>query len=224
IRKMNVFSERLKGELKDNLTAVQTHLFERMGNATSRMTVLIDDLLEYSHTTKGQINVETIDLNKKVQLVLEDLDLQVQEKNAKIHIHPLPQIKGNNRQIQQLFQNLIGNALKYARNDLAPAINIRARIVKAKDINAALTGEENHQLYHLIEVADNGIGFEQKYAQEIFEIFKRLHRTSEYSGSGVGLSIAKKVVDNHNGYIWSESIPGEGAVFIILLPVIENEA
>jgi light-regulated signal transduction histidine kinase (bacteriophytochrome) len=160
-----------------------------------------------------------IDLNQKIQLVLEDLDLQVQEKKAKINMDTLPVIKGNRRQIQQLFQNLIGNALKYSKAGQAPVINITSRTVKGRDTEAKFTAEEGNSLYHLIEVKDNGIGFEQKYSEDIFNIFTRLHGLADYAGSGVGLSIVRRVVENHRGYIWANSRQGEGSTFSVLLPV-----
>lgn len=218
VRKINIFSNRLKTELDESLTEDQRRIFGRMNNATHRMGVLIDDLLDYSHASKGVINVETIDLNKKVQLVLEDLDLQIQEKKAQITVDPLPVIEGSRRQIQQLFQNLIGNALKYSKAGEIPVIHITSKTLKGRDAVAKLTGEEGSQLYYLIEIKDNGIGFEQKYAEDIFNIFTRLHGAAEYSGSGIGLSIAKKVIENHKGYIWAESEPGEGTTFSFIIP------
>jgi signal transduction histidine kinase len=165
-------------------------------------------LLLYSHVSQRPHDTETIDLNKKVQRALEDLELDVEEKKAIINVGKLPVVQGYRRQLQQLFQNLISNALKYSKADTAPQIHISASEVL-----------EHGRQYHLIEIKDNGIGFEQEYGEKIFQMFTRLHGKAEYSGTGVGLSIVKKVVENHHGFIEVESAVGEGSVFKIYLPV-----
>lgn len=222
VRKISTFSERLQRELANVISENQLRLFQRMNNATERMTVLIDDLLNYSHATKGILHVEEVDLNKKVQLVLEDLELQVQEKQAEFVIDHLPTIKGNKRQIQQLFQNILSNALKYSKSNEPPLIHITYQLLKGRDTAAKLEGEEGNQYYHVISIKDNGIGFDQKYAKEIFDIFTRLHSRVEYAGSGVGLSIVRRVVENHKGYIYADSALGNGSIFTIILPKAEK--
>ena len=219
IRKIHFFSDRLKHGLKDKLDEEQTRLFNRMENAAQRMSSLIDDLLTYSHISKGVSHLETIDLNKKLQQVMQDLELEIEERGAKINADPLPVIHGHKRQIQQLFQNLLGNAIKYSKPGVAPEVQIRTRIVRGAETPKPLSGVEADKQFHLIEIIDNGIGFEQKDADRIFHVFTRLHGNAEYRGTGVGLSIARKVVENHNGYIWADSEPGKGSAFRILLPV-----
>lgn len=219
IRKIHFFSDRLKGDLKDKLNDTQLRLFERMEEAARRMGLLIEDLLSYSRATRGHTDLEEIDLNQKVRMVLSDLELEVQQKGARVGVGALPVVKGNRRQLQQLFQNLISNALKYNKPGVVPEINITAKQVKGSDARPDLPGETAQKRYHLIEVRDNGIGFEQKDADRIFNIFTRLHGNAEYRGTGVGLSIVRKVAENHNGYVWAESTPGEGATFKVLLPV-----
>jgi signal transduction histidine kinase len=120
--------------------------------------------------------------------------------------------------LQQLFHNLIGNALKYSRQDQPPVVTISSQVVSGQAFSAKILPDQAEQRFHLIEVKDNGIGFEPEYAERIFGMFQRLHGKAEYPGTGVGLSIARKVVDNHDGYIWAESQPGEGAIFKVLLP------
>jgi signal transduction histidine kinase len=183
------------------------------------MNTLIDDLLLYSHVSSGAVREEKVDLNEKVRMVIEDLEVEVAEKNASIAVDPLPTINGHRRQLQQLFQNLIGNAIKYAKPDVPPQIHIRSRTVDLGEQNFPINVERKEGLYHLIEVTDNGIGFNQEDADRIFSVFTRLHGNAEYRGTGVGLSIAQKVVQNHGGYIWAESTPDQGATFSILLPV-----
>ena len=218
IRKIHLFSDRLKHELEEKLNETQKHTFERLENASNRMATLVDDLLSYSQATRGVPEMETIDLNKKVQLVLEDLEVEVQQKAANINVSPLPKVEANRRQMQQMFQNLITNALKYSKPDVRPEIQITSREVVGKEAKPNLAAEAANKKYHLIQVKDNGIGFEQDDAERIFNVFTRLHGNAEYRGSGVGLSIVRKVVENHHGYVWAESALGKGATFNILLP------
>jgi PAS domain S-box-containing protein len=208
VRKIHFYTNQLKGELNGQLDERQARAFNRIENASERMGNLIDDLLLYSHVSQRPHDTETIDLNKKVQRALEDLELDVEEKKAIINVGKLPVVQGYRRQLQQLFQNLISNALKYSKAGTAPQIHISASEVL-----------EHGRQYHLIEIKDNGIGFEQEYGEKIFQMFTRLHGKAEYSGTGVGLSIVKKVVENHHGFIEVESAVGEGSVFKIYLPV-----
>jgi PAS domain S-box-containing protein len=219
MRKIQMFSDRLKDRLQEMLSPEDKNYFDRILNAAQRMNTLIDDLLMYSHVSRGAATAEVIDLNQKVRLVLEDLELEVEEKQARITVDPLPSIEGHRRQLQQLFQNLIGNAIKYARQDQPPKVHITAKIVQGADYMQHVAPEKRDQSFHLIEVADNGIGFKQEDAERIFKVFTRLHGNTQYKGTGVGLSIARKVVENHGGYIWAEGKPGEGSTFKVLLPV-----
>lgn len=196
IRKITIFGNELKSQLTDRLKENESRLFSRIQNATERMGNLIDDLLLYSHVTERPHEKESIDLNQKVQRVLEDLELAIEEKSAIVEVAKLPVVKGYRKQLQQLFQNLIANALKYSKTGVLPHINISATEVI-----------EFGKRYHVIRIKDNGIGFEQQFADKIFNMFTRLHGKTEYSGTGVGLSIVKKVVENHNGFIRVKSAP-----------------
>ena len=218
IRKIHLFSGRLRERLREKLQPEDENFFDRIENASKRMNALIDDLLLYSHVSRGATMEERVDLNEKIGLVLEDLDLEITEKKAKIIVGGLPTVKGHRRQLQQLFQNLVSNALKYNKPGLSSEIHIYSRLANTHDLEH-VTRENSNKQYYLIEVRDNGIGFDPAEAERIFTIFTRLHGNAEYKGTGVGLSIARKVVENHDGYIWGESKPGEGAVFKILLPV-----
>jgi PAS domain S-box-containing protein len=207
VRKILFFSQQLKEQPDKHSKEDQARALNRIQNATERMGNLIDDLLLYSHVSQRPHDTEIIDLNYKVQRVLEDLDLDIEEKQAVVQVGKLPSVKGYRRQLQQLFQNLISNALKYSKQDVPPRIDISAREVT-----------ENGRRYQIIAVRDNGIGFEPEYSDKIFQMFTRLHGKGEYSGTGVGLSIVKKVVENHNGFIRVESSLGQGATFSIYLP------
>ena len=219
IRKIRVFSDRLKSSLGERMDEVEHNMFDRMQNATERMTLLVDDLLSYSHISLTPVEMEDVDLNKKIQLVLADLEIPIEEKKAAVFVEELPTVKGYRRQLQQLFQNLVSNALKYSKPDVRPEITIKSSLVKGTDVTLHLPAELREvPYYYLIEIVDNGIGFAQENAEKIFLMFQRLHGRSEYSGTGIGLSIARKVVDNHHGVIWAESEPGKGASFKVLLP------
>lgn len=208
VRKIQFFTDQLKQQMNNHVKEDELRLFTRIENASKRMGNLIDDLLLYSHVSQRPHETETVDLNEKVQRVLEDLDLDIEEKKATITVANLPVVKGFRRQLQQLFQNLISNAVKYSRNNVPPVINITAD-----------RSEQQGRQYHILEVADNGIGFEIEYAEKIFQMFARLHGRNEYSGTGVGLSIVKKVVENHDGFIEVESEVNRGSVFKVYLPV-----
>jgi light-regulated signal transduction histidine kinase (bacteriophytochrome) len=216
IRKINFFASRLKRELAATLSEEQARLFDRMERSALRMSTLIDDLLTFSHISKEASKAEPVDLNAKMQAVLEDLELEIAEKGATITVDPLPTIKGHERQVQQLFQNLVGNALKYSKPGTPPEVRIRYKEVSGAEAPVSLP-ENGSNRYHLVEISDNGIGFKQEDATRIFNVFTRLHGNAEYKGSGVGLSIARKVAENHGGCITAESVPGEGATFRVLL-------
>jgi PAS domain S-box-containing protein len=207
VRKIHFFTHQLREQLSQHLSESEIRSFSRIENATQRMGNLIDDLLLYSHVSHRPHETESIDLNEKVQRVLEDLDLDIEEKRATINVAKLPVVQGYRRQLQQLFQNLISNALKYSKGDEPPQIDIDAEVVEKED-----------KAYHLVSIKDNGIGFDPVYSEKIFQMFTRLHGKAEYSGTGVGLSIVKKVVENHNGFIEAESTENIGSTFKIYLP------
>jgi signal transduction histidine kinase len=161
---------------------------------------------------------ETINLNDKVSMILVDLEMVVKDKNATVEVHSLPVINGYKRQIQQLFQNLISNALKYSKPGIASHIEISSKEVKGSESGMSVGPSDQEKLFYMIEVKDNGIGFNPASAEKIFGMFQRLHGNSEYSGTGIGLAIARKVVENHHGYIKAESEEGKGATFRLLLP------
>ncbi|MEO8583330.1 MAG: ATP-binding protein [Flavitalea sp.] len=220
VRKILVFTDRLKNQLSARLNEQEVKTFGKIENATIRMGALIEDLLVYSHVTLLAHEMEEVNLNDKLNKVLEDLELDIEQKNALVIVETLPVIKGYRRQLQQLFQNLIGNALKYSRPDVPPVIIISAEKIKGAETGIHSGIETNNQ-YYLIRVKDNGIGFKNSQSKLIFQMFQRLHNDSKYRGTGLGLSIAQKVVDNHHGKIMAEGEPGVGATFKVYLPVHE---
>ncbi|WP_169720100.1 PAS domain S-box protein [Dyadobacter alkalitolerans] len=193
-------------------------LIKRMQSASERMGQLIDDLLTFSHVTSMHQKSE-VDLQEEVKGVLLDLETAIREKGADIQVGKLLPINGYAPQVRQLLQNLIGNALKFTDPGKTAVVKISSQVVKGKDAGFGLSGREGEQQFQVIEVSDNGIGFDQQYAGQIFQAFHRLHRRSEFAGTGLGLAIVKKVIERHNGYIKANGNPGEGATFRMLLPI-----
>jgi len=207
IRKIHFFIHQLKEQLGGRLNESERDSFTRIEKATRRMGDLVDDLLLYSQLSYHPHAKEPVDLNGLVQYVLEVLELDIEQKTAVIQVSSLPVVQGYRRQLQQIFQNLLSNAIKYSRPGNRPQIDVWAE----KNI-------VGNQAYDTICVKDNGIGFEQEYAEKIFQLFTRLHGRSEYNGTGIGLSIVKKAADNHQGFVRAEGVPGEGAFFCVYLP------
>ena len=218
MRKISFFTDRLKNQLQQRLKEEEIQTFSRIEASVRRMVSLVDDLLRYSHLNQMPLAKDRIDLNKKLQLVLEDLDLDIQEKKAIIEVGNLPTILGYRRQIQQLFQNLISNSLKYSKPDVAPRITIHSAMVDARHYPSVFSENLEGQ-YYLIEVNDNGLGFDPSKSEDIFKLFYRLHQREALSGTGIGLAIAKKVMQNHNGKIVAQSSLGNGATFRLFFPV-----
>ncbi|MCF0054863.1 PAS domain-containing protein [Dyadobacter sp. CY356] len=209
----NLLSNRYAKELGEG-----THLVERMQTAANRMSVLIQDLLTFSRISTKQDNIETVSLSRVIDTVLSDLELKIQETGATINVSQLPLILGDESQLGQLFQNLISNALKFRLPNVAPIIEITADSIYSYQLPAHVKPAKAAASYYRIKVSDNGIGFDQKYADRIFQVFQRLHGRSEFAGTGIGLAICEKVASNHGGAIAATSQPGNGAVFTIYLP------
>lgn len=224
IRKIHYFAERLKGRLGEKLGEEELSLFQRMETAAKRMGSLIDDLLSYSEFNNNTGAIEEVDLNALVKMVLSDLDLEIEQTGAKVTVDKLFTMTGNHRQLQQAFQNLVANAIKYRKPDVPPEVKISHRVDKGRNSGISMNNGDMEKDFHVIEISDNGIGFEQRDAERIFNIFTRLHGNAEYKGTGVGLSIVRKVVENHNGYIVADSEPGVGSTFRIYFPIDPNVA
>jgi PAS domain S-box-containing protein len=219
LRKINAFGDMLKNRYAEALSREGADLIGRMQSASDRMKELIESLLAYSRVSNNSAEHDVVDLQRIANEVVNDLEMAVKDKKARITIDKLPAIQGQPSQLRQLFQNLIGNSLKFLKADATPEITITSHLVSGKDSNLTVSIPDQEKLFQQIEFRDNGIGFEQEYASRIFMLFERLHGRTEYPGSGMGLSIVQKIVNNHNGYIAAEGKPGEGALFRILLPV-----
>jgi hypothetical protein len=168
------------------------------------MQTLIRGVLSYSVLSRATNAFEPVDLNKILSEVLAEFDLLIEQSQAQIRCQPLPTIDAIPLQMTQLFSNLLSNALKYTRSGSHPIVTITCR------------KEESH---YYIDFTDNGIGFAQEHAEQIFSIFKRLHRKNEFGGTGIGLAMCKKIVENHHGQIFARSQSGRGATFHLVLPV-----
>ncbi|GAB3904469.1 hypothetical protein GCM10028803_33950 [Larkinella knui] len=218
LRKIQSFGSLLQSQYASGLGENGMDLINRMQSSAGRMSELIKDLLAYSRISTRQQAFDPVSLTEITRKVLETLELQIHQSGATIQIDDLPTVNGDYSQLGQLFQNLLSNAIKFSRSNLPPQIQIQYANLAATEL--PLTVRPNRQVshYHLISVTDNGIGFDEKYTDRIFEVFQRLHGKSVYSGTGVGLAICQKVVENHGGAITARSQPGQGSTFIVCLP------
>ena len=210
LRKIIAFGDLLQLNHGTGLAEQGKDYVLRMQNASKRMMQLIDTLLTFSRVTKHAAPLKLTDLNEIVAQVVNDLDFTIKDKKARITIGRLPKIKGRPLQLQQLFQNLISNSLKFNESEI-PEINITCDNLK-----------DNSEQDYRIHVKDNGIGFNSEFKEKIFESFQRLHGKAEYPGSGLGLAICKKIAEGHGGSITAESEEGKGADFIVRFPQVEK--
>ena len=216
LRKLLTFSERLTSKFGDILQEEGKLYINRMVAAANNMRLLIDNLLDFSRVARVSEAFQTTDLNEILQKVLADVEVSMEETRAKVNIEPLPVIEAHPESMRQLFVNIISNAIKFRQPGVDPVINIKCDVVP--DQEADMLSPRGLKKYYRISIADNGIGFEQEYAEKIFQIFQRLHGKAEYPGSGIGLAICKKIVDYHNGMIYARGGLGKGATINIILP------
>lgn len=216
LRKIKTFVSRLLDTEKDRLSDNGQHYFERIHVSAARMQQLIVDLLAFSSVNMANTKHEQVDLNDLLQTVLDNLSEPIQDSHVVINSDPLPSLQLIRFQFEQLFTNILSNALKFARKGIQPQIGIRCRLTQGADLREP-TLDADKPYYHF-SIADNGIGFEPEFSERIFLVFQRLHIRNAYEGTGIGLAICKKIVENHQGTIRAEGKPGEGAVFHIYLP------
>ena len=214
LRKIQAFGSRLESRYKSSLDDRGQMYVGSMQNAAGRMQVLINDLLDFSRVATKARPFVAVDLQTVLENVLSDLEIRIAETDAKIVVpEPLPTLEGDLVQMRQILQNLIGNALKFRKPDVPPVVEITLGVVP-DEIKEQLSGED----FFCLEVRDNGIGFDNKYTDKIFQIFQRLHGRSEYVGTGVGLAICRKIAERHGGVIEAHGELGKGSVFSIYLP------
>ncbi len=214
IRKIELFIKIIKEKyLKEDPTAFD--YVRRTIKSAERMSALITDLLDYSRLS-ANVSASKADLNVVLDEVVYDFDYMIEQKNATVTIGPMPRVNCVASQMRQVFQNLVSNSLKFSKKDEAPVIEIYSEIVAEKEFDSKATPDGQ---FCRITVQDNGIGFEEKFLDKIFIIFQSLNDRSAYDGTGIGLAIAKKIIERHNGIITAKSEPGKGSRFIMVLPI-----
>ncbi|NNE76793.1 MAG: PAS domain-containing protein [Pricia sp.] len=216
LRKIQMFISRIETTEIDGLSEKGREYFKKVGNAAARMQSLIINLLTYSRIDAKHEDFESIDLNEVLEKAKDNLSTSIENSKTTISSQKLPEIMGVFYQLEQLFSNLISNAIKYKTIDENPYISIESEKIYRSQIPEDFF--KGSKAYHKITITDNGIGFDAEHADKIFEVFQRLHPKSQYSGTGIGLAICKKIIENHHGYIYASSEVGKGSAFIFFLP------
>ena len=217
LRKIKTFSNLLRSNCESSLDESSQNFISRIHHSADRMQDLIADILSFSKVAGEEFKVEPVNLNLVLEEVVSDFQEVLQTEGGMIEAETLPQVPGNAGLIRSLFYNLIHNSIKYRKKSMPPQIKIYAKNNIVRNL-----GKTELIPFTNILVQDNGIGFEQKYAEQIFEIFKRLHGSSEFSGTGIGLALCRKIVEKHHGYISAQSQPENGAIFTVSLPLAEH--
>ena len=217
LRKIRTFSDMLITKHKEILDEPAGEFLQKIEKSSRRMQLLIDDILSFSRFSANADGFKQSDLNELLDQVLSDLEVVIEEKKAVIKTKPLPTLSVVPSMIRQLFQNLVSNALKFSKKEGIPKISVTSEKIKGSQIPNVAPADMDHNFY-AISISDNGIGFEEQYTDLIFVIFKRLHSSSNFEGTGIGLAICKKIADKHNGYIYASSVLNKGSVFTLALP------
>jgi light-regulated signal transduction histidine kinase (bacteriophytochrome) len=215
LRKISTLGDRLLQTERENFTESGKVYVDKMINAALRMQQMVDDLLSLSQVNEDA-TFDTTDLNQLLTDVLLTFETRIELIGAVVNADHLPNARVVPSQFRQLFQNLIGNSLKFARKGVAPALTVRCTELKASEVSD--TALRKAPSYLKLTFADNGIGFDNKFAEKIFAIFQRLHTRTEYDGTGIGLAICRKIVENHGGTIQAIGSPEKGSEFIIVIP------
>lgn len=219
LRKIQSFSTLLQSRFASELGNEGTDYLSRMSSAGLRMSNLIKDLLTYSQITTRQQLYGTVDLNTVVASALHTLEWQTEQRQAQVEVAELPVVRGDASQLEQLFQNLISNALKFTPPAKRPRITVSCRVCDRADLPAAVSPNGHTGQFCQIDVTDEGVGFDTQYLDRIFQVFQRLYGKDEFPGTGVGLAICQRVVQNHGGGITATSTAGRGATFSVFLPM-----
>lgn len=209
LRKVKAFGQLLLDECGPQLDEGGQVYVDRMQKAALRMSTLIDDLLSYSRASRGEEPLAEVDLQVVMKEVLSDLEVHLKDSGGAVQVEQLPKLQARATQMRQLVQNLVGNALKFRKQGVAPLVTVSAK---------RLRSEQDLGPGWELSFSDNGVGFDPQHAEQIFGIFQRLYGRSEYAGTGVGLAIVQRIVENHGGYVRAEGRPGEGATFVVQLP------
>ena len=218
LRKIQSFSELLNEQYGTQLGGEGNDLLQRIASAGARMSTLIKDLLTYSRLAIRQQSFGLVSLDAIVASVLSTLEWTIEQRRAHFELDELPIINGDESQLGQLFQNLLSNALKFTPMGQVPHIKVRCHKLAASELPLETRLAGTATFFYQISVSDQGVGFDTKYLDRIFQVFQRLHGKKEFPGTGVGLAICQRVVENHGGGITAVSKPGEGATFFVYLP------
>ncbi len=229
LRKIQAFGDRLKLKCESAQLDEGKDYLERMQSAAARMQTLINDLLTFSRIIRSAQPFMPVNLAAVTKEVLGDLEVRIEKSDAQVEVGTLPTIDADPTQMRQLLQNLIGNALKFQAPGASPRIKVDAQLVTRDQIqeDAAFpkpppTAKPDDK-FCVLTVQDNGIGFEEQYLEKVFAVFQRLHGRGEYEGTGVGLAVCRRITDRHGGLITAQSKPGEGSIFIVILPIHQPE-
>jgi signal transduction histidine kinase len=217
LRKIRMFSDRLQTDYQDKINDDGQTYMTRIQNGCRQMQLLINDILEFSRISVKQELFREVDLNKVIDQILDDFEDQIEQKQIEVTVEKLPVLCVNPVLMNPLFSNLVGNAIKYSRKDGGSYIHIRADVHTSFGSLPNIPAKKN---YCRIYIKDNGIGFEQKYAKEIFDMFRRLHPGAEFDGTGIGVALCKKIAEKHGGTISVTSAVNEGSTFILSLPMV----
>jgi signal transduction histidine kinase len=217
LRKIRAFGDRLTAKFSSQLMEQGVDYIMRMQAAAARMQLLIEDLLSFSRVSRAG-EFQLLDSRAVLTEVLEDMDLQVKQEEADIRIGALPEFHGDKQQIKRLFQNLIGNAVKFHKPDERPVVDVSGKLLEKPEVDSEVRLPLTGTQFVRFSIKDNGIGFDQRYSDKIFNIFQRLNGRTAYQGTGIGLAICRKIVENHRGYIAAKSIEDIGSEFIVIFP------
>lgn len=218
LRKIRSFGDRLLMKYKGDLDENGQIYIDRMQAAAKRMQNLIEDLLAFSRITRSSELPGAVDLNLVFEEIKDDLEDQICRKNALVEVEMLPKILGVKSQVHRLFQNLVSNGMKFSRDGVDPVVKITAKKIKGEELPEKFSITPKYDNYVAVTVEDNGIGFNEKYKDQIFNVFQRLHGKNEFEGTGIGLAICKKIATHHGGGIVAESKEGVGSKFIVIFP------
>ncbi len=217
LRKIATFIDMIEQDKENQLNTFSLNLIQKLKDSANRMAGLIRNLLNYSHLTNGSETNVNVNLNDLFIDICSDLELTIKESNTSLTIGKLPTIKGSKHQLNQLFQNLLTNAIKFRKSNTNHRVDITYKKVNADNVMCHLL--DKAKTYVQIDVTDNGIGFDEKYKETIFEVFTKLHSKNEYTGSGIGLALCHRVCVTHKGCIDVSSKVGEGTTFSVYLPI-----
>jgi len=217
LRKIRIFSDRVSSKYGHELDGESKVYIDKIQAACARMQNLINDIFTLSKISTTKEAMTVTNMNELLEEVIAEMDIMIHESNAKIIIDKLPELQVNKSLVKRLFQNLISNSIKYAQKNVPPIVKISAKMESIQLGNKTISTR-----FCRIYLQDNGIGFDQQYAEQIFAMFKRLHANTEYEGTGIGLAICKRIVEEHEGFISAKSEIGVGTTFTISLPVEVN--